>query len=85
MTFAGLSEILWVHRLVNIQSPSEHFISDVLWAWRKDLVQSALGFCSVHSVIFSSFAYSHIFNITERTFFPNEAWKLIVSCQEGSS
>lgn len=28
------------------------FISDVLWAWRKDLVQSASGFCSVQSVIF---------------------------------
>lgn len=60
------------------------FISNMLWARRKDLVQSALGFCSVQGVIFSSFVYSHFLDITKRTFFPNEAWKLIVSCQEGS-
>lgn len=45
------------------------FISDMLWARRKDLVQSALGFCSVRRVVFSSLAYSHFLNITERTLF----------------
>lgn len=61
------------------------FISTMLWARRKDLVQSALGFCSVQGVIFFPFffffAYSHFLDITERTSHPQpHQWSMKIDC-----